>query len=81
MSSFAPLPLARLAFRSVVVASRNDPYVPFNRACGFAEAWGAQLVDAGASGHINVDAGFGRWPAGEQLATQMSANVSTTSAA
>lgn len=69
--SFIPLPFAPMPFPTVVVASRNDPYVPFTRARGFATAWGADFVDAGASGHINVDAGFGCWPAGERLVADL----------
>lgn len=61
------VPLAPLPFPSVVVASRNDPYCRFERAELFAAAWGSEFVDHGASGHINVDAGFGPWPRGEQL--------------
>jgi predicted alpha/beta hydrolase family esterase len=64
---FAPMPLARLPFRSVVVASADDPFVSLARARRFAAAWDAAFIDAGPLGHINVDAGFGPWPAGERL--------------
>lgn len=60
---FAPMPLARLPFRAAVVASTNDPYMGLERA----QAWGTRFVNAGACGHINVAAGFGPWPAGEEL--------------
>lgn len=69
--SFAPLPLARLPFRSIVVASRTDPYVRFKRAEEMAERWGARLVDAGRVGHINADAGFGEWPEGHLLLEEL----------
>ncbi|MBM4363070.1 MAG: alpha/beta hydrolase [Deltaproteobacteria bacterium] len=62
--SFAPLPLVPLPFPTVVIASRIDPYVRFARATAFAEAWGARLVDAGRSGHLNVDSGHGPFPEG-----------------
>lgn len=61
---FAPIPRALLPFPSVVVASRNDPYCDFERATEFAAAWGAELADAGNSGHINVDSEHGPWPEG-----------------
>ena len=61
---FAPVPLLPLPFPSVVVASRNDPYCDFERAEAFAAAWGSEFVDAGESGHINVDSGHGPWPEG-----------------
>jgi uncharacterized protein len=64
---FAPMPCTRLPFRSVVVASTDDPYMALNRARAFADDWGAEFVDAGALGHINVDAGFGPWPDGERM--------------
>jgi predicted alpha/beta hydrolase family esterase len=61
---FAPLPLAPLPFPATVVASRNDPYVAFDRARALAAAWGADFVDAGAVGHINAASGLGDWAAG-----------------
>ncbi len=67
LTSWAPLALARLPFASVVVASRNDPYCSFERAQIFADAWGSRLVDAGAQGHLNTQAGLGAWPQGHAL--------------
>jgi predicted alpha/beta hydrolase family esterase len=64
---FAPMPVARLPFRSVVVASMNDPHMTIERARFLARAWGAGLVNAGSCGHINVAAGYGPWPAGEKI--------------
>jgi predicted alpha/beta hydrolase family esterase len=61
---FSPLPLQRLPFPAIVVASRNDPFVTFERAQALAAGWGAELVDAGAIGHINALSGLGEWPAG-----------------
>jgi len=65
--SFAPVPLTRLGFPATLVASRNDPYAAFERAAQFASAWGAQLQDAGETGHINVESNLGSWPAGHRL--------------
>jgi predicted alpha/beta hydrolase family esterase len=67
VKGFAPVPLVRFGFPSVVVASRSDDYVSFGRATLFADAWGSSLADAGDAGHINTDAGFGDWPAGEEI--------------
>ena len=61
---FAPVPLTPLPFPSVMVASRNDPYCDFDRAEAFAKAWGSEFVDAGESGHVNVESGHGPWPEG-----------------
>jgi predicted alpha/beta hydrolase family esterase len=63
---FAPMPLVRLPFAATVIASADDPYVTFARARAFAAAWGADLVDAGAVGHINAASGLGDWAAGNR---------------
>jgi uncharacterized protein len=64
---FAPMPCAPLPFRSIVVASTDDPCMTLARARAVADDWGAEFVEAGALGHINVDAGFGPWPDGESM--------------
>ena len=61
---FGPMILKRLPIRSVVVASRNDDRVTFERATEFARAWGATLVDAGYQGHMGSAAQLGIWPRG-----------------
>jgi predicted alpha/beta hydrolase family esterase len=67
LAPFAPMPRARLPFTSVLVASRNDPYLVWPRAAELASCWGATLYDAGEAGHLNTAAGFGSWPDGERL--------------
>jgi uncharacterized protein len=69
--NFAPVPLAPLPFRTIVVASRTDPYIRFARATALAEHWGARLVDVGRQGHINADAGIGDWPEGHALLEEL----------
>lgn len=64
---FSPIPRQRLPFPSLVVASRNDPYVEIDRAEAFARGWGSRFVDLGRAGHINVDSGHGPWPKGLTL--------------
>jgi predicted alpha/beta hydrolase family esterase len=71
IEGFAPIPRARLPFPSLVVASRNDPFTEFERSRTLAEAWGSRFVDAGNSGHLNTDAGFGPWPLGEKLLAEL----------
>ena len=71
LMTFAPLPEKRMHFRSTLVASSNDPYCSLDVAHRLAKAWGSHFVDAGAAGHINTDAGFGPWPAGEKLLDQL----------
>lgn len=62
--AFAPVPREPLPFPSLMVASRSDPYCAYERAEDFAVSWGAAMVDAGDSGHINVASGHGPWPEG-----------------
>lgn len=71
LASFAPVPLERLPFPSVVVASTDDPYSSLQRAQQFAEAWGSRFVNVGPKGHINTGAGYGPWPEGEKLLAEL----------
>lgn len=61
---FAPIPLEKLPFPSLVVASSNDQYVSLERANQFADAWGSQFINVGAKDHLNAAAGFGEWDEG-----------------
>lgn len=63
-TGFTPMPLTKLPFPSITVASTNDFYVTPERAEFFAKAWGSELSFIGNAGHINVSAGFGSWPEG-----------------
>jgi hypothetical protein len=63
---FAPMPREPLPFLTIVIASRNDPYVDFERARDFAGWWGARFVDAGKRGHMNSESGLGEWPEGQR---------------
>jgi predicted alpha/beta hydrolase family esterase len=64
---FAPVPISRLPFASIVVASSNDPYATSERAAAFAHAWGSDFVDIGDAGHINVASGYGAWADGRVI--------------
>ncbi len=63
-NGFAPMVLGRLPFPSMVLASRNDPYVTFDRARVFAEAWGSDLIDMDQAGHMGNSDNLGLWPVG-----------------
>jgi predicted alpha/beta hydrolase family esterase len=67
ISQFGPIPELRLDIQTIVVASRNDPWMNFDRASHLARAWNSDLVDIGNAGHINVDSGFGPWRDGKLL--------------
>lgn len=60
----ALLPTYRLPFPSIVVASRNDPWMTQRTAFSWGTLWGSELHDAGALGHINADSELGEWPDG-----------------
>jgi predicted alpha/beta hydrolase family esterase len=61
---FAPVPLARLPFASMLLASSDDPYCAPERAQAFATAWGSEFVEVGPAGHIAEASGHGPWPDG-----------------
>jgi uncharacterized protein len=65
--AFVPVPANALPFRSILVASRNDPYLCFSAAAELADRWGSTFIDAGFAGHINVSSGHGEWAQGEDL--------------
>ena len=67
VKSFRPVPLVRLPFPTIVVASDDDVYVTRERAETFARAWGSRFVALPRAGHINGDSGFGPWPEGRAL--------------
>ena len=54
-----------LPFRSILVASRNDPYATFQSSLRMAALWGARVVDAGDAGHINAQSNLGDWQEGQ----------------
>ena len=66
-TGFAPIPLRRVPFRSIVVASSNDPYVTVSRAQAFATAWGSEFAMIGEAGHIKSASSLGDWPEGFSL--------------
>ncbi|WP_294641068.1 alpha/beta hydrolase [uncultured Aureimonas sp.] len=61
-ASFAEGAQSRLPFASILVASRNDPYMSFAGAERCAATWGSALYDLGEAGHVNIASGFGPWP-------------------
>jgi predicted alpha/beta hydrolase family esterase len=71
LHGFAPLPKRLLPFPSILVASHNDPYMPFERSRTLAQIWGSQFADAGETGHINAQSGLGDWTFGRFLLTRL----------
>lgn len=71
LHGFAPLPQRLLPFPSILVASHNDPYMPFGRSRELAQIWGSQFADAGETGHINAGSGLGDWTFGRLLLSRL----------
>ena len=67
LADFAPVPSRKLPYRSILVASSNDPYCPIRLAGAYARNWGSEFVRVPEGGHINVDSGHGEWPLGVAL--------------
>lgn len=67
LPSWSPIVRQPLPFKSILVASRDDPHCSFDKAERLARDWGAELVDLGNAGHINADSGLGDWPQGQAL--------------
>jgi predicted alpha/beta hydrolase family esterase len=62
--AFAPSPSTPLPFPSLLIASRDDPHATYEEMETMALDWGAQVIDAGAAGHIDAQSGHGPWPEG-----------------
>lgn len=71
ITGFSPMPLEKLKFKSIVVASEDDPYVSIEIAKYFAEWWGSEFVNIGSYGHINSASGLGEWEQGQKLLSQL----------
>ena len=50
-----------------LIASRNDPWMSFERAEFWSRQWQVPLFDAGEVGHINAQSGHGKWHQGLAL--------------
>jgi predicted alpha/beta hydrolase family esterase len=68
---YTPIPMQKLQFKSIVVASSDDPWVSIERAKYFAKYWGSEFIEIGDAGHINAASGYGIWPKGLELLKQL----------
>jgi hypothetical protein len=69
------VPECALGVPSVLVASRNDPFMSFDRAEYWAMIWHSELIDLGDAGHINVESGFGGWSFGKEVLLRLVGKV------
>lgn len=75
LSDFAPVPSRRLPYRSILVASTDDPYCPVRLAGAYARGWGSEFVRLPQAGHINLESGHGPWPLGLALLQSLFADA------
>jgi uncharacterized protein len=66
-TGFAPIPTEKINFKTIVVASSNDPWVSLERAQYFSNNWGSEFINLGDAGHINASSGYGIWPEGLEI--------------
>lgn len=74
--AFAPLPVVRLPFSTVLVASDNDPHLCLKRARELARCWGSRLEVIPGAGHVTTASGHGPWPDGKRLLAALCRQVS-----
>jgi uncharacterized protein len=71
VKGFSPIPLKKLPFKSIVLASTNDEYNPIERAASFAQNWGSEFVNVGEKGHINANSNLQNWPEGRSFLSKL----------
>ena len=64
---FDPVPFGPLPFRSLVVASTDDPYASPEFCLRCSQGWGSRFEVIGPKGHINAASGLGGWDEGRRL--------------
>jgi predicted alpha/beta hydrolase family esterase len=60
------LPSQPVGCPTLVISSRDDPWMSAGQAALWARRWGSEVHDAGALGHINAESGLGDWPFGQK---------------
>lgn len=65
--NFAPIPLLKLEFPSIVITSSNDPYISVERAAFLAEKWGSSFINIGEKGHLNSESKLEYWEEGQEI--------------
>jgi predicted alpha/beta hydrolase family esterase len=64
---FVPPARSHFSVPGLVVISSNDAYAEETYSLELAQAWGLEVVQLGACGHINEESGHGDWPQGLAL--------------
>jgi predicted alpha/beta hydrolase family esterase len=64
---FETIPLNKISFKTIIVASANDYWISPERATFFADSWGSKFINIGDAGHINAASGYGKWKEGLEI--------------
>ncbi len=70
-SSWRPIDMKRLPFKTILVGSQNDPYCTSDRAQALARAWGTDFLNLGLKGHVNAESNLGDWPEGRAMLNRL----------
>lgn len=62
----AMMPVRAIDCPSLLISSRDDPWMRPEHAALWVRRWGSVHVDAGALGHINAESGLGDWQFGQE---------------
>lgn len=71
LKGFSPIPLQKLPFKSILLASTNDEYMGIEQAEVLAKHWGSSFVNVGAKGHINGLSNLRNWPEGRVYLSEL----------
>jgi predicted alpha/beta hydrolase family esterase len=66
-----PVPTDPLPFPSILAISTNDALSDPARVQALGQAWGSDVRDVGAVGHLNPASGYGEWPDAQRLLDQL----------
>jgi len=69
---FEQIPMKKLDFETILVASTNDPWASIEKAELYAQNWGSTFINIGKAGHINDLSGHGDWEEGFKILKTLS---------
>lgn len=71
LSSWRPIALKALPFKSILIGRQNDPDCSAERAAHFAMSWGSQYMNLGEFGQVDAESSLGDWPEGHALLNEL----------
>ena len=71
LSSWRPIELKALPFKSILIGSQNDPDCSAKRAAHFAKCWGSRYHNVGECGQLNAESNLGDWPEGHAFLNEL----------